>query len=108
VLRPDGLYDYDEEISYFCLVVRPGLGEDGKPNARIRVRLKYEGRQVSGGAPQPAELSVVAPNAYMYGSQLPLEILPKGGEYTLRVTVEDTVSGAKQTSETPFVMPEKG
>jgi len=107
VVRPDGVFDYSDELSYFGFVVRPGLGEDGKPAATIRMRLKYDGKQVSSAPPRPAELSEVAPDVFMFGSSLPLDFLPAGGEYAIRLTVEDTISGARRTTEIPFHMPDK-
>ncbi len=106
ILRPDAHYGYDENLDYFCLVVRPGLGEDGKPKARLRVKLQL-GTQGQSFPVREAELSPVSPDVYMFGSQLPLNILPKAGEYTLKVTLEDQVSGVSSTTEIPMVMPEK-
>jgi len=106
VLRPDGAYTKEESLNYFCLVVRPGLDEDGQPKVMVRVRLKHKGRQISSTPAHRVELSPVAPNVFMYGAPLPLDFIPGGGEYILQLTLEDKVSGVKRTTALPIVLPE--
>jgi len=107
VLRPDGNYDFGENLDYFCLVVRPKLGEDGKPKARIKIAIYQDGKRLTGRPFQPAELSPVEPNVYMYGSQLPLGIFNQGGTFTFRVTLKDVNSGTERTTDLPIVLPVK-
>ena len=107
VLRPDGKYDFGENLDYFCLVVRPKLGEDGKPNARVKIAIYQNGKRLTGRPYQKAELSPVEPNVYMYGSQLPLSIFNKGGSYTFKVTIKDMNSKVERTTELPINLPVK-
>jgi len=106
VPRFDGHYDYKDNLSYFCLIVNPGM-KDGKPNVRLRLKLYYEKQQISNQPYRSIHPSKVEDGVYMFGSQLPLSILPKGGTYTLKTTVKDFVSGVSRVSEIPIIMPEK-
>jgi len=107
VLRPDGHYSFGENLDYFCLVVRPKEGEDGKPKAKVKIALYQDGKRLTGRPYQPAELSPVEPNVYMYGSQLPMGIFNKGGTYSLKVTLKDEISGTERVTELPIILPEK-
>ena len=49
----------------------------------------------------------MAPNVYMIGSQLPVSAFRQGGEYTLKVSVKDTVSAAERAVELPLHLPPK-
>jgi len=105
--RADHRYEFDENLDYFCLVVRPGLKEDGQPNTKMKLKLYLGDQQVSSQPYRSVELSEMAPNVYMFGSQLPLSILPEGGDYRLEVTLKDFVSGVERKTEIPIIMPEK-
>jgi len=107
VVQPDGAYTKDESLNYFCLVVRPGLGEGGQPDAMVRLRLKHKGRPISTAPARRAELSPVAPDVFMYGAPLPLGFLPAGADYVLELTLEDKVSGIERTTELPFHLAEQ-
>ncbi len=107
VLRPDGQYDFGENLDYFCLVVRPKEGEDGKPKAKVKIAIYQGGKRLTGRPYQPAELSPVEPNVYMYGSQLPLGIFNQGGTYTFKVTLKDEISGTERVTELPIILPVK-
>jgi len=107
VLRPDGNYDFGENLDYFCLVVRPKLGEDGKPNVKVKIAIYQDGKRLTGRPFQDAALSPVEPNVYMYGSQLPLTIFNNGGSFTFKVTLKDMSSGVERTTELPLVLPVK-
>lgn len=107
VPRPQGTYDYGDTINFFCFLVNPGRGESDQQTAAVERRL-YFGKQRSPRSPaEEVQLSEVAPGTYMYGSQLPLSGMPVGGEYKLKLTMSDPVSGAEQVSEIKFVLPEK-
>ena len=103
-----GEYGYDESLNYFCLIVRPSLGADGQPKAQMKMRL-YRGHQPASpkGEFRDVALSEVAPNVYMFGSQLPASIFHAGGKYALKVTIKDPVSGAGREDKIHFVLPEK-
>jgi hypothetical protein len=105
ILRADGEYDWNESLNYFCLVVRPGLGEDSQAEVTVQERFRLGGRQAPAQPARPAQLSPVAPNVYMIGSQLPLSAFLHGGEYTLKVTVKDTISGVERATELPLHLP---
>ncbi len=107
ILRPEGVYQFDENIEYFSLVVYPGLNEVGEPDAKIRIRLKRDGTQLSSARLKPAVLSKVAPNVYMFGSSLPLSFLKEGGDYELGLTLKDGITGVERKTEYVFHLPEK-
>jgi len=107
VPRMDGHYDYNENLSYFCLIANPGMGEDGNPSLKVRLKLYYGAQQISSQPYRSVQPSQVEPGVYMFGSQLPLSILPKAGEYTLRVTVKDAVNNVSADTRIPIIMPEK-
>jgi GWxTD domain-containing protein len=105
VLRPQGHYTRDENLDYFCLVAHPAVGEDGKPKAKMRLGIYQGGTRLKGTPYRDVELSPVEPNVYMFGSQLPLGIFQKGGEFTLKVWLKDAISGQELASELPIVLP---
>ncbi len=108
-LQPDGRYDWDDTLVYFCLLARPGHDEGEQPRARLRLKLFIEGQSkpVSNPGMRPVQLSEVSPNVYMFGSQLPISVLPMGGEFRLELTIKDAGSGVQRRTEIPFVVPEK-
>ncbi|NOZ78486.1 MAG: GWxTD domain-containing protein [Acidobacteria bacterium] len=107
VPRPDGHFAYTDNLSYFCLIVNPGLNSSGRPDVKMRLKL-YFGKQVISNAPyRSLQLSKVEDNVYMFGSQLPLSIMPKGGTYTLKTTVKDFVKNVSRTTMIPIILPPK-
>jgi hypothetical protein len=48
------------------------------------------------------ELQPVAPNVFMFGSQLPLSALPAEGNFALKVKLTDKVSGTSRSTEIPI------
>ncbi|GEM_PF-631055 len=104
--RLDGTYTKDEPLDYFCLIVRPGVGEDGKPKIKLKLKLFMEDREISRQPYRATDVSPVEPNVFMFGSQLPLNILPKPGNYALETTVWDTVNDVKRTTRIPIVIVE--
>lgn len=107
VVRPDGDYDWTDSLNYFCFVVRPGAAEGQQPKVTVQERFRLGGRQAPAQPAREAQLSPVAPNVYMLGSQLPLSAFRQGGEYTLKVTIKDTVSGTERSTEIPLRLPPK-
>ncbi len=106
VPRLDGTYTRQEPLDYFCLLVRPGVGEDGKPAVKLKLKLFLDDKEISRQPYREAEISPVEPNVFMFGSQLPLNILPKPGNYALEVTLWDTVNDVKRTTRIPVVIVE--
>ncbi len=106
ILRPQGHYTTQENLDYMCLVAHPSVGEDGQPKAKMRIAIYQDKTRLKGTPYRDAPLSPVAPNVYMFGSQLPLNIFHKGGEFTLKVWLKDTISGAEVESDLPIVLPE--
>lgn len=107
VPRPDGHFAYTDTLNYFCLIVHPGLNDKGQPDVKMRMKL-YLGKQPISNAPyRSLQLSKVEDNVYMFGSSLPLSILPKGGTYTLKTTVKDFIKGVSRTTMIPIIMPPK-
>ncbi len=107
ILRPEGHYTKDENLDYFCLVAHPAVGEDGKPKAKMRLGIYQGGKRLKGTPYRDVDLSPVEPNVYMFGSQLPLGIFQKGGEFTLKVWLKDAVSGRELAGELPIVLPQE-
>ena len=104
ILRPEGRYTRRDTVNYFCLVVRPGLGEDGAPHAKVRLAVYQDGKRLTGTPYREVTLSAVEPDVYMFGSQLPLEVFRAGGTFTLKVWLKDTVSGTERATELPLVL----
>lgn len=106
ILRPHGHYAKGENLDYMCLIAHPAVGEDGQPKAKMRIAI-YQGKTRLKGTPyREAQLSPVEPNVYMFGSQLPLNIFRKGGEFTLKVWLKDMISETEVESDLPIVLPE--
>jgi GWxTD domain-containing protein len=97
-------YRRTETLSYFCTLVRPGAGPGGGPAAEAAMAVRFGGRTLIETAPEPAALSQLAPGLWMYGSSLPLSGFPGPGEYTVEITVRDTVSGAHRTASVPVTI----
>jgi len=73
----------------------------------MRLGIYQGGTRLKGTPYRDVELSPVEPNVYMFGSQLPLGIFQKGGEFTLKVWLKDAISGKELASELPIVLPEQ-
>ena len=107
VPRLEGHYTTSESLDFFCLVVRPAVG-DGQPTADVSTRLYVAHNPVSPKRPpRPVKLDQVSPNVYMMGSGLPLSFLIRPGDYTLKVEVTDPTSGVSRTTDLPVVIPEQ-
>ncbi len=107
VPRPDGHFAFTDTLNYFCLIVNPGLNDKGLPDVKMRMKL-YFGKQLISNAPyRSLQLSKVEDNVYMFGSSLPLSILPRGGTYTLKTTVKDFIKKVSRTTMIPIIMPPK-
>jgi len=107
VPRLSGTYETSENLAYFCLVVRPGVGEDGKPRVKLKLKLFLDDKEISRQPYREVDVSPVEPNVFMFGSQIPLNILPRPGNYALETTVWDTVNDVKRTTRIPIVIPAK-
>jgi GWxTD domain-containing protein len=103
VPRLDGRYTTAENLNYFCLLSKPGVGEDGQPRVTVARSLYQEGVEapLASSPAQAASLSAVSPGVFMVGSQLPLAKLP-AGDYRFEVTVTDQVSGVTRETRLPF------
>ncbi len=102
ILRPEGHYTRQESLDYFCLVVRPGVGDDGTPKAKVRLAVYQDGKRLTGTPYRDVELSPVEPNVYMFGSALPLNVFRAGGSFTLKVWLKDAISGTERMTELPL------
>jgi GWxTD domain-containing protein len=105
-VRPDGRFSADENLTYFCLLVRPGLEDSGQPKVWVAMKV-YRGDEPQALFSTPrreAPVSPVAPDVYMFGSQLPLSSMPEPGAYRFKLTVTDAVTDVKRTTEIPFVV----
>jgi GWxTD domain-containing protein len=108
VPRPSHVYDYDESLNFFCFVVNPAEPAEGAaPTVDVERRL-FIGKQHSPKSPpEEVQLSKVTPSTYMYGSQLPLEVMPVGGKYRLRLIVTEKATSTERESNLLFELPEK-
>jgi len=108
VPRPNHVYTYDESLNFFCFVVNPAETAEGvAPKIDVERRLYFGKQHSPKSPPEEVELSKVTPDTYMYGSQLPLEMMPVGGEYRLKLTVTEKASGIERVSDVLFDLPEK-
>lgn len=102
LLRPDGLFSANEALAYFCLVVRPETGNDEVPEARVRMAIYGKGGRLTGQPYRRVALQEVAPDVYVFGSQLPLSVLEGQQGLRLKFWVEDPGSGVVRETEAPL------
>jgi GWxTD domain-containing protein len=113
VPRVDDTYTPREQLSYFCFIIRPGLAEapagadpaaprpEAKPKLEISMALMGGGKKLSEVPPTPVNLSNVGGDLWMFGNGLPLEGFRKPGEYSLELTLRDTVTNVSRTTSIP-------
>lgn len=54
--------------------------------------------------PQPATLSQVNGDVWMYGSSLPLDAFPGLGDYRIEITLRDSASSLRRTTSIPVTI----
>ena len=104
IAHPEDKYAPTESISYFAFVMRPGLDEAGAPKITVGLAVYTDQRKLTERAPEPAQLSMVSDDLWMYGSQLPLNIFRRSGSYRLEVTLTDVASGKSQVAKIPITL----
>ena len=102
--KPGNSYRLQDTLSYFCTVVRPGLSADRQPAVETSIAVYFDSKKLTETEPEPAPLSPVAGELWMFGSSLPLGGFPTPGEYRVEITVRDTISGATRTTGIPLVV----
>jgi GWxTD domain-containing protein len=107
--RPDGHYGLSENLNYFCLLTGLSEAKAGNPKALVKLDLFRHGQAKAVYSPpqRTVELSPVAPKVFMFGSQLPLSILPGGGEYRLELVLTEPQSGSFRRSQIQLVLAEE-
>jgi GWxTD domain-containing protein len=99
--QPGDRYSRQESLGYFCIVVRPGLSAEHQPAVQTSMAFFLAGKKLNEVGPEPASLSQVAGDVWMFGASLPFANFPALGEYTVEVTLHDTISGLKRTTRMP-------
>jgi len=102
--QPGDRYRAQESVGYFCMVVRPGRGADGQPAFETRLAFYQGDAKLTETAPEPAALSRVDGDLWMFGASLPVAAFRAAGEYRVDVTVRDTVAGVERTTRVPVVV----
>lgn len=102
--RSNGTYGSNESLSYMLYVLQPKLGEDRQPQLTARISLFQNGHRLVQGPPQPARLSQVQSDLWMYGSGIELDKIPSAGDYTLQVQLTQTTDGAETAVKIPFTL----
>lgn len=110
------LYSSKDSISYFCYVVRPGLGAAEaaatgaeavapQPKFELLVKVTLDGTVLGELPAQAVTISPVVDDLFMFGNSLPLAGFRKPGNYVLELSLRDTVSGVSRTVQIPIVIP---
>ena len=108
MLRPYGRFASDETLAYFCFVARPQIGAGEAPRARIRLSIYGPGGRLTGQPYRSVDLQEIAPDVYVFGSQLPLAVLAGRDGLRLKFWVEDPGSGVVRETEVPLEVAEAG
>jgi GWxTD domain-containing protein len=115
--RVDDTYSPREQLAYFCFVIRPGIPEapastdpaapkpEMKPKLEVSLVLSGAGKKLSEVPPTPVNVSHINGDLWMFGNGLPLEGFRKAGEYTLDLTLRDTVTNVSRTTSIPVRIP---
>ena len=113
VPKGDRTFDTSDELWYFFELRNPGLDETGKP--KIQTKVAVEGTTTKGQkvkmaapmAPTPAEALKGVEGHFGVGSSIPLSGF-KPGDYTMKLTVVDSVKNANYTLQQDFKVVEAG
>jgi len=102
--QPGDRYRLQDTLSYFAILVRPGLSAERKPAVETSMAVYLGGKKLTETAPEAAELSQLPGEVWMFGSSLPLGAFPKPGEYRLDVTLHDSISGLRRMTSIPVTI----
>jgi GWxTD domain-containing protein len=108
VPRYSGVYRTDEDLTYMIYVLQPKVRKDEEPKFTLTVALHRDGKELVKGQPQPAPMSQVAPDMWMFASGLDLERIGEAGDYMVEIELKQDADGASTKVEIPFelVVPE--
>jgi hypothetical protein len=89
-------------------VLQPKVRKDQEPRFTLTVALYRDGKQLVKGQPQPAQMSQVAPDMWMFASGLDLERIGEAGSFMIEIELKQDADGASTKVEIPFelVVPE--
>jgi len=104
VPRYSGIYTTDEDLTYMTYILQPKVTGKQDPKFTVTVTLYKGERQLVKGKPQPAQLSQVMPDMWMFASGIDLDRLGEAGDYRLDVELKQDVDGASTTVEIPFTL----
>ncbi len=106
--RLEGRYAADETLYWFTEVLRPGHRPADVPKVDVDIEVLRGTRVVAAHRESGLELSMMAPDAFIVGSSIPLAALPGAGVYRLAITVTEPMSGVSRTTELPLVVEPSG
>jgi GWxTD domain-containing protein len=106
--RVGNTFTTDESVNYFCTILRPTLDEQGKGKFEITLALYMGERKLTETPPQPAQISHIHGDLWMFGHGLPLQNFRQGGDFKLVVTVKDTLSNVSKSTEIPMTVEKLG
>jgi GWxTD domain-containing protein len=102
VPRYSGVYTTAESLTYMGYVLQPKVRRNQEPQFTLTVALYRGERRLVKGEPQPAQLSQVMPDMWMFASGIELERIGDPGDYRLEIVLKQDVDGASTTVEIPF------
>ncbi len=102
--RAGDAYRPDETLRYLGYVLRPVLDQDGSPQVTSSFGITAGGRDLVRTPPRPAPLAEVGGGVWMFGGELPLEILTQPGRYSFEVTLRQEADGIERTEAIPITI----
>ncbi len=102
--RPDDRYTRDETMSFFAYLSRPQLDEQGQPKVEVSMALYHGDQKLSESPVETLPTSRVGQDLWMFGSRLPLKVLPGPGDFRLEITMREPTSGTSRTTSVPITI----
>lgn len=102
VPRYSGVFTSKEDLTYMIYVLQPEINRNQAPAFTLTVALHRDGNQLVKGDPQPAQMSQVAPDMWMFASGIDLGLIKEAGDYVLEIELKQDSDGASKTVEIPF------
>lgn len=102
--RLSNTYTNKDSLTYFCFVLRPIIPEGQQPVFTLSTGVYLGERKLTEQGGQPANLSRVGENLWMFGHSLPLSFIRRPGEYSIELTLEDSHSDAKHSVRIPVII----
>jgi GWxTD domain-containing protein len=114
--RLDNSYKSDENLSYFCFIVRPAkstptaaagapAAAPGEPKIELSMALWVGDKKQDETQFQPASVSRIAnTDMWMFGSSLPMNAFRRNVPFRIDITVRDANANVARTTKIPFLV----